>query len=486
MNAPLIIICTFFLFSIYLAIRSKKGKKMDHEGWTTGGRSYGALLVFLLSAGEIYTTFTFLGGSGWAYGKGPAILYTLTVNAFMGISLYWLHPIIWKYAKDNNVRSISDFFALKYKSSSLGMLISIFSIAAMVPLFILQLKGLGIIVSQASYGSISSNMAIWIGVISVSVFVMISGIHGSAWTSVLKDFMILFVVVFIGIYIPIHYYGSIGNMFQSIETVNPGYLVFPKEGLNIPWYISTVFLSVAAYFCWPHYMTAVFTAKNETSLKRNSILIPAYSLVMLFAFFVGFAAILNVPDLTGPDVDLALFEISKSTFSSYIVGFIGAAGMLTALVPGSMLLLATANMLAGVVQKIFRLDVEKNKSGNLSRYMVPVVALVSLYFIFNGNDTLVAIMLLGVNIIAQFFPALIFSFCKKNPITTAGAFSGIMVGVIILAVAYVYHISIADIFPFITNGFEYMNIGVVAFAMNFIVTFFISYLTRSYYKEVTV
>ncbi|WP_016586119.1 sodium:solute symporter family transporter, partial [Yersinia pestis] len=149
---------------------------------------------------------------------------------------------------------------------------------------------------------------------SVSVFVMISGIHGSAWTSVLKDFMILFVVVFIGIYIPIHYYGSIGNMFQSIETVNPGYLVFPKEGLNIPWYISTVFLSVAAYFCWPHYMTAVFTAKNETSLKRNSILIPAYSLVMLFAFFVGFAAILNVPDLTGPDVDLALFEISKSTF----------------------------------------------------------------------------------------------------------------------------------------------------------------------------
>ncbi len=146
---------------------------------------------------------------------------------------------------------------------------------------------------------------------------------------------------------------------------------------------------------------------------------------MLFAFFVGFAAILNVPDLTGPDVDLALFEISKSTFSSYIVGFIGAAGMLTALVPGSMLLLATANMLAGVVQKIFRLDVEKNKSGNLSRYMVPVVALVSLYFIFNGNDTLVAIMLLGVNIIAQFFPALIFSFCKRIQSRLRALFRGL-------------------------------------------------------------
>ncbi len=67
----------------------------------------------------------------------------------------------------------------------------------------------------------------------------------------------------------------------------------------------------------------------------------------------------------------------------------------------------------------------ENKSGNLSRYMVPVVALVSLYFIFNGNDTLVAIMLLGVNIIAQFFPALIFSFAKRIQSRLRALFRGL-------------------------------------------------------------
>lgn len=72
---------------------------------------------------------------------------------------------------------------------------------------------------------------------------------------------------------------------------------------------------------------------------------------MLFAFFVGYASILQIPHLEGSAVDLSLFEISKSTFSPIVVGFIGAAGMLTALVPGSMLLLTTSNMLAGVVQK---------------------------------------------------------------------------------------------------------------------------------------
>ncbi|EPL3991391.1 sodium:solute symporter family protein [Providencia stuartii] len=469
MSYALVVITLFFLLSIYLALRSKKGKTMDHEGWSVGGRSYGALLVFLLSAGEIYTTFTFLGGSGWAYGKGPAILYTLAVNAFMGIFLYWVHPRVWRFAKQNDIRTISDFFGAKYQSQGLALLISLISIVAMVPLFVLQLKGLGIIVSQASYGAIPADMAIWIGIIAVTLFVMISGIHGSAWTSALKDLMILIVVVFIGVYIPLHYYGSFGDMFRAIDTASPGFLTFSEQGLNIPWYISTIFLSVVAYFCWPHYMAAVFTAKDEKSLKRNSILIPAYSLIMLFAFFVGYAAILQIPHLDGSMVDLSLFEIAKTTFSPLIVGLIGAAGMLTALVPGSMLLLTTSNMLAGVVQKALNVSEEKRQSGIYARFMVPLVALVSLYFIFHSNDTLVAIMLLGVNIVAQFFPALLMSFRKHNPMTATGAMAGIIAGVIFLAVTYIEHISLSQLFPWLGKGLEFMNIGIAAFVLNIIV-----------------
>lgn len=476
MSYALVVITLFFLLSIYLALRSKKGKTMDHEGWPVGGRSYGALLVFLLSAGEIYTTFTFLGGSGWAYGKGPAILYTLAVNAFMGIFLYWVHPRVWRFAKQNDIRTISDFFGAKYQSQGLALLISLISIVAMVPLFVLQLKGLGIIVSQASYGAIPADMAIWIGIIAVTLFVMISGIHGSAWTSALKDLMILIVVVFIGVYIPLHYYGSFGDMFRAIDTASPGFLTFSEQGLNIPWYISTIFLSVVAYFCWPHYMAAVFTAKDEKSLKRNSILIPAYSLIMLFAFFVGYAAILQIPHLDGSMVDLSLFEIAKTTFSPLIVGLIGAAGMLTALVPGSMLLLTTSNMLAGVVQKALNVSEEKRQSGIYARFMVPLVALVSLYFIFHSNDTLVAIMLLGVNIVAQFFPALLMSFRKHNPMTATGAMAGIIAGVIFLAVTYIEHISLSQLFPWLGKGLEFMNIGIAAFVLNIIVATVVSLL----------
>ncbi len=62
--------------------------------------------------------------------------------------------------KDNDVRTISELFTKKYQSPGLGLLINLISIAAMVPLFVLQLKGLGIIVSQASYGAIPADIAI--------------------------------------------------------------------------------------------------------------------------------------------------------------------------------------------------------------------------------------------------------------------------------------------------------------------------------------
>ncbi|MGR5905744.1 hypothetical protein ACT7DI_19440 [Bacillus paranthracis] len=75
MTALLIIILFLFL-ALFLGIRAQHGKDMNLEQWSVGGRGFGTIFVFLLMAGEIYTTFTFLGGSGWAYSKGaPTFLY---------------------------------------------------------------------------------------------------------------------------------------------------------------------------------------------------------------------------------------------------------------------------------------------------------------------------------------------------------------------------------------------------------------------------
>lgn len=125
MNAALIIIFGVLLLSIFLGIRAQKGKDMNLEQWTVGGRGFGTVFVFLLMAGEIYTTFTFLGGSGWAYGKGGPAFYIIAYGCLAYILSYWLLPAVWTYAKQHKLMSQSDFFTKKYNSPLLGILVSL-------------------------------------------------------------------------------------------------------------------------------------------------------------------------------------------------------------------------------------------------------------------------------------------------------------------------------------------------------------------------
>ena len=150
MNAALYIIFAFLLLAVLLGIRARKGKTMNLEQWSVGGRGFGTVLIFLLSAGEIYTTFTFLGASSWAYGKGAPAFYIIAYVSLQGVIAYWMFPVIWKYAKEHHLISQSDFFVSKYKSPYLGILVAFIGVISIIPYTVLQLKGLGIIVSVAS------------------------------------------------------------------------------------------------------------------------------------------------------------------------------------------------------------------------------------------------------------------------------------------------------------------------------------------------
>src|SRR5260221_10965852 len=100
-------------------------------------------------------------------------------------------PVIWRYAQPRRLVSQADFFVSKYESRALGVLVSLVSVVALVPYLVLQLKGLGIIVSEASYGRISPTVAVWAGSVALVGYVVVSGVRGSAWTAALKDLMIL-------------------------------------------------------------------------------------------------------------------------------------------------------------------------------------------------------------------------------------------------------------------------------------------------------
>src|SRR5918998_3464966 len=132
MNVALLVIFAFLALSIFLGIRARRGKDMDLEQWSVGGRGFGTIFVFLLMAGEIYTTFTFLGGSGWSYGRGAPAFYILCYGMVAYSFSYFLLPIIWRYAQPRRLVSQADFFVSKYQSRPLGILVAVVSVIALV------------------------------------------------------------------------------------------------------------------------------------------------------------------------------------------------------------------------------------------------------------------------------------------------------------------------------------------------------------------
>lgn len=479
MNISVLFILCFFVIPILISIRAKKGQEMDLEQWSVGGRGMGALLIFLLSAGEMYTTFTFLGASGSAYGEGGSIFSIITYGCLATVISYWTFPVIWRYAKKHKLVSQSDFFVKKYQSPYLGVLVAVIGVIACTCYLVLQLKGLGYIVSATSYGAISSTTAIWFGAIGVTVFVMVSGIHGSAQTSILKDILILGIVVFLGLYFPIHYYGGIQPMYEAIEKVKPAFTILPEQGMSISWYISTVILSSIGFYMWPHGFSPIFAASSEKALRKNAILMPMYQLILLFAFFVGFAAILRMPGLNGSDIDTILLQLSKQAFDPWFVGVIGGAGVLAALVPSSLLLMAISTLLAKNIYQVFNPSVTEMQLSELVKYLVPFISLVGIYLTFKGGNTLFSLALIAYNFITQLAPAFFASLMRKNFVTKQGAFAGIITGGVLVSIMDLGNIGISKLFPGFPQVIKDLNEGIIALFVNIVVLVIVSLMTKN-------
>src|SRR5205823_4567090 len=106
----LTIICTIVGIGSFAGCYAGSRQKMDLEQWAVAGRGFGVVFVWLLMAGEIYTTFTFLGASGWAYSRGGPALYILAYMPLAYSISFFVLPPIWELVRKYQLQTQSDFF----------------------------------------------------------------------------------------------------------------------------------------------------------------------------------------------------------------------------------------------------------------------------------------------------------------------------------------------------------------------------------------
>jgi solute:Na+ symporter, SSS family len=464
----LTIISIIVVFGTLIGFSARFGRQMDLEQWACAGRGLGLVLVWLLMAGEMFTAYTFLGASGWAYSRGAPVLYVIGYWPLGCVVGFFILPLIWEAGRKHRLQTQADFFQVRYGSKFLAAFVALVGAISLMPYLQLQLTGLGLIVEQASYGGIHRTPAIIIGFALVAAFVFVSGVRGVAWVSIIKDLLLISAAVFIGFAVPHIYFGGIGRMFAALARAKPAHLVMPGNTPNLghAWYISTVLVSSLGFYMWPHFFAATFTAKNGEILRRNAMLMPLYAVALPLMLFVGLTAVLVLPGLR--DGDLSMLLIVRKTFPAWFLGVIGGAGALTAMVAAAIQLLCGATLYAkNLIRPLLAPKMTEQQVALLSKLIVLALTAAAVLLAVYSSVSLVSLFLLGTNGVAQLAPGVFLGLFSRRA-TTAGVFAGLVTGV---SIAVTLTLTGRD-------PFHGLNAGFLALCVNFAVTGIVSLLTR--------
>ena len=470
----LAIIFAFVIGTTIVGMIPGMNKKMSLEEWAVGGRSFGRWLNWFILAGEIYTAFAFLGGSGWAYARGGPTFYILGYGALAYVVGYYVLPAIAPIGRKHGLMTQPDLVEHMYDSKWLGILTACVGVAFLMPYLQLQLTGLGLIIETCSYGIIPRVPAMLIAFTMVAAFVYLSGLKGVASTAVIKDVVMIVAVVFFGLYLPIHFFGSVGGLFEAVDAAKPGFLALPggTKVLDVSWVMSTLVLTSLGFYMWPHFSANSFSAKNSDVLRHNAIYLPLYQICLIFPMLIGFTALMILtPALKVPD--MAFMAIVQQDFPGWALGLVGGAGALACMIPAADLILSTSMLFTrNVYGRTIGQGASHESQARLARVLVLVLTGVALALAIYAPNMLVNLLLTGYSGVTQFFPMIVLGLFWKRA-TKVAAYSALITGEFL-----VFFLILNKMDPFAIAGLH-LNAGFVALVVNFVVFVVVSLATST-------
>ncbi|MEW2393742.1 sodium:solute symporter family protein [Streptomyces venezuelae] len=451
-----------------LAAVRGRGKQGGIAEWSVGGRSLGAVFIWVLMAGEGYTSFSYLGAAGWGYNYGAPVLYVVAYMSCGYAVGYVVGPMLWAYARRHGLVSISDMVAHRYGRPWLGAGVALLVTVFLLPYIQLQITGMGVVVSTISYGAISLNWAYFIGFAVTTGFVVVSGLRGSAWVSVLKDVLVVGTLAFLAVYVPLHYFDGYGAFLDRIVDEKSDWLTLPGSGGSAygeAWFATTSLLNALTVVIFPTTVAGYLGARSADGLRRNAVWLPAYNVLLFVPMLLGMAALFVVPGLVGAESNLALFKLVVDSLPAWAVGVIGVAAALSSIVPMAVFMLVIGTMWGSSVLSLLPRWRSSQRQKLASQGVVVVAGALALAMTYGAPNTLVRLSLISYEGMAQLVPMLLLGLVWRK-LSLVGALSGLAVGVgIVCALVFSEHDPVFGV-----------NAGIVALAANLAVALVVSYV----------
>ncbi|MFG2304170.1 monocarboxylate uptake permease MctP [Actinacidiphila glaucinigra] len=424
-NGVALAVFIFFFLAVtvvgFLAARWRRAEDALHlDEWGLGGRSFGGWITWFLLGGDVYTAYTFVAVPAAVYAAGASGFFAVPYTILVYPLIFTFLPRLWSVSHKHGYVTTSDFVRGRFGSKGLSLAVAVTGILATMPYIALQLVGIQAVLDVMGVGGGQSSnwfikdlpLLIAFGVLAAYTYS--SGLRAPALIAFVKDTLIYIVIAVAIIYIPIKLGGfddifaKAGDAYAQVNpaTGKPRGSLAPGE--TAQWAYGTLALgSALALFMYPHSITAVLSSRSRDVIRRNTTVLPLYTLMLGLLAALGFMAI--AAGVQVGNTQLAIPQLFENMFPSWFAGVAFAAIGIGALVPAAIMSIAAANLFTRNIYKDFlKPDATPAQETQVSKIVSLLVKVGALVFVLTMDKTVaINFQLLGGIWILQTFPALV-------------------------------------------------------------------------------
>jgi solute:Na+ symporter, SSS family len=392
----------------FVASRWRKADLDQLHEWGLGGRRFGTLVTWFLLGGDLYTAYTFVAVPALVYGAGALGFFAMPYTVITYPFVFVVMPRMWSVSHKHGYITAADFVRGRFDSSALALAVAATGILATMPYIALQLVGMQVVLAAMG---IQGDLPLVIAFIILAAYTYQSGLRAPALIAVVKDAIIYVTVIAAVVVIP----ARLGGYGQVFAAVPPQKLILAPQQMTA--YASLALGSALALFLYPHSMTGVLASSGRGVIRRNTAMLPAYSVLLGAIALLGYMTLASKVDsapayaagFTRYGTNFAVPALFLDAFPPWFAGFSFAAIAIGALVPAAIMSIAAANLFTRNVYKEFlRPACSAKEESTVAKLASLVVKLGALAFIvFFPQKYAIQLQLLGGVWILQTFPAIV-------------------------------------------------------------------------------
>lgn len=371
MTSTIIILIAYFIVILAIGAYSVKFSKGTREDYYVASREFRTIILFAAVFGTNISALALIGAPGTAYHVGW-VTWAYYVSSWAWLSpllFYFVGSRVWLIGVKFNYITQSDVIGGRWNSNALRYLVAAVTLVYTVPYLMMGSIGGGRVLEGFTGGAVPFWLGALIVTAVVTLYVLLGGMRGTAWTNVVQTFIFLFGIGAI-FFIVLGALGGSAALTANIWSDYPHLLTRER----MPWHVFFGFGFVVslAVPMFPQIFIRLFTGKSQKTLRNMSLMYPfAGFFVWFMVVYIGMWGKVAFPDLQGAASERIIVMLLMEYAPVWMTGVLSAAILAAAMSTMDAQLLTAGTLFANDVFKPLMLTKQKDnevvKSNTLSQ-----------------------------------------------------------------------------------------------------------------------